>query len=331
VSGKGFAATQRLRRLRWAQTYLRGGPVVATWDLSPCGASGCVVCDQEAGAGGEWVAKPACERIVSELSRLGTLVVSLVGGRDPFLNPQIAAIVTQVGQAHFPVLTSFGWGVSAERAREVWEAGLVEAAIVLCSADAATHDAEVGWPGAHARALRALRVLIETRQHAWQRVNASVTLGPEGAPAVEGVLGLVEGMGAGVIVEPPFGRRAHGTPAGLGSQLLQLRRHRGGLRNSAGYLARVDQALAEGVSGCKAGRRSLHVDQRGRVSRCMGLTGSANIVGDLASERADAVLARLRRRAELDGCVECWRVVRGEIECLGTWRGLWTLSSWLWS
>jgi MoaA/NifB/PqqE/SkfB family radical SAM enzyme len=305
--------------------------VVITWNLSPCGATACLLCDQESGAEGEWASESACARIVSDLSRLGTLVVSLVGGRDPFLCPELPAIVRHVGRSHFPVLTSSGWGVTAERAREVWSAGLVEAAIVLHSPDAAAHDAEVGWPGAHARALSALRTLNETRQYAWQRVNAHVPLGPKGAVAVEGVLDLVEGMRAGVIVEPPLRRSAHGLAAGLGTELLQLKKRRSALRNSAGYLARVDQSLSEGVGSCKAGRRSLHVDQRGRVFRCADLTGASLLVGDLASEPSAAVLARARRCAELDGCGECWRAARGELESIGTWRGLWTLSSWLWS
>jgi len=331
VSGNGSATSHRLRRLRWAQTYLRGGPVVVTWNLSPCGASACLLCDQESGAEGEWASESACARIVSELSRLGTLVVSLVGGRDPFLHPQLPGIVGHVGRSHLPVLTSSGWGVTAERARDVWDAGLVEAAIVLHSADAAAHDSEVGWPGAHARALNALRTLNETRQHGWQRVNASVPLGPKGAAAVEGVLDLVEGMRAGVVVDLPLRRSALGLTAGLGRDLRELKARRSALRNSAGYLARVDQSLAEGVGGCKAGRRSLHVDQRGRVFRCADLTGSSQLLGDLTSEPSADVLARLRRRADLDGCRECWRTARGELECIGTWRGLWMLSSWLWS
>ena len=331
MSGRGLSTTLGLRRWRWARTYLSGAPVVVTWDLGACGTSACLVCDQEAGTGDGWAARSTCDRIVAELSRFGTLVVSLAGGRDPCLHPELPAIVANVARTHFPVLTSYGYGVTAERARELWDAGLVEAAVVLNSADAAAHDAQIGWPGAHARALKALRVLLETRQHARQRVNASVTLGPQGASAVEAVLDLVKDMDAGVIVEPPLRSDAQGTPTGLASQLLELRRRRGALRNSAGYLARVDQALADGVSGCKAGQRSLHVDQRGRVSRCSGLTGASNVIGDLASESAQTVLARLRRHAAVDGCTECWRPVRGEVECLGSWRGLWTLSNWLWS
>jgi MoaA/NifB/PqqE/SkfB family radical SAM enzyme len=332
VSGNGAIATQRLRRLRWAQTYLRGGPVAITWDLSPCGiANGCLVCDQEGGLGGEWATRPTCGRVISELSRFGTLVVGLVGGRDPFLHPDLAAIVKELVRAHLPVVVSSGWGVTVERAKEVWDAGLVEAAIALHTADPTRHDAEVGWPGAHARALRALRVLAETRRHTWQRVSASVTLGAEGASGVAAVLDLVEGLGASVIVEPPFGRHGHSTPGGVGSQLTQLRRQRGMLRNSAAYLARIDQAMSDGVSGCKAGRRSLHLDQRGRVFRCMDLAGAANVLGDIVSESVDSILPRLRRGADCDGCRECWRAVRGEVECLGTWRGLWSLSSWLWS
>jgi radical SAM protein with 4Fe4S-binding SPASM domain len=305
--------------------------VVVTWDLGSCGTSACLVCDQEAGAGGAWAARSMCDRIVTELSRFGTLVVSLVGGRDPCLHPKLPAIVADLARAHFPVLTSYGYGLTAQRARQIWDAGLVEAAVVLNSADAAAHDVEIGWPGAHARALKALKVLLDTRQHARQRVNASVTLGPDGASAVEAVIELVRDMGAGVIVEPPSRSDAKGTPRGLGARLLHLRRQSGALRNSAGYLAKVDQALADGVSGCKAGQRSLHVDQRGRVFRCSGLAGPSNVIGDLVSENAQTVLARLRRHAAIDGCTECWRPVRGEVECLGSWRGLWTLSNWLWS
>jgi MoaA/NifB/PqqE/SkfB family radical SAM enzyme len=310
---------------------VRGGPVVVTWDLSRCGGRACVFCDQELGAGGDWATLAACERIVGELSEWGTLVVSFAGGNDPFLHPDLPAIVARVSQAHLPVLTSAGWGVTSERARAVWDAGLVEAVVQLDSADAAEHDARIGQPGSHARALRALRTLVETRRHPWQRVNVSVTLGVAGTVAVEAVIDLVEALGVAVIVEPPARNDGVAVPAGMSAGLVKLKRRRAVLRNSAAYLSRVDQALDGGVGGCKAGRRSLHVDQRGRVFRCADLRTASDLVGDLEAEDARAILGRLRQRAVAGGCAACWRPSRGEVECLGSWRGLWNMSSWLWS
>jgi MoaA/NifB/PqqE/SkfB family radical SAM enzyme len=333
VSEGKTSTTLGRRKLRWAQGYLRGGPLAATWDLSRCGTAACLYCEQDVLAETQWAAAEVWQRVIRSLSDWGTLVVSFGGGQDPFLHPELSQIVAEVSRAHFAVITSSGRGVSAERARALWDAGLVEAAVVLHSAEPATHDAIAGWPGAHASALRALRALAETRQHGWQRVNASVTLGAEGVAGVAAIVAQVHANGTGVIVEPPLdgpGGRPK-VPERYSEGLLALRRQSGVLRNSAAYLAQIDRALAGGLRGCRAGRRSVHVDQRGRVFRCMRRREQTGVLGDLCSETSEVVLARLKRRVDADDCTQCWATLRGEIECLAGWRVLWTVSSWLWS
>ena len=59
----------------------------------------------------------------AKLARLGTLMISLAGG-EPLLRADIAEVVGALAKFHFPFLTTNGWHVTAELARDLFEAGL---------------------------------------------------------------------------------------------------------------------------------------------------------------------------------------------------------------
>ena len=80
----------------------------------------------------------------------------------------------------------------------------------------------------------------------------------------------------------------------------------------------MDEALADGVPGCQAGRAFLNVDHRGRVSKCVEFRRPEDRAGDLGQDDVPGVLQRLRAAAAPQQCRACWYGSRGEVEGLYT-------------
>jgi len=306
-----------------AQAFLWRRPVLATWQLSRCGDLACGPCE-DAEIGGDWTDVESCAAIARSLNAWGSLVVSLESGADPFLHPNLPGVVRAIGAWHLPVLTTAGWLVTRDRARAVWAAGLVEAAVTLHAGDGRSHDARSGVPGSHRRALGALRLLIEERQMPWQSVVVRAELHGDRTAALDDLGSLLEatrGDAVPVVVEPPALGGDPQDGAALARDLLALKRREPRIRNSVWFLTQVERAVAGGVPSCGAGRRSLHIDHRGSASRCPEYRQPSDRVGDLHQLDAGAVLGSLRRLADRDGCRRCWRTWRGEVEGLYSWRG----------
>lgn len=319
----GHSLSPGLKRLRLARAYLQGRPIWCSWQVTRRCASYCLFCEHRSESGETEATLSECRTIVSEMSRLGSLLVSLTGG-DPFLRSDLPEIVGLLARDHFPLLTTHGWQVTRARARAVWEAGLMAASVTLDSADAAQHDAAAGLPGAHARAVAALDAFARERTHpAHQQVNVKARLKPDAVKELEGLLALAKEHGATVTVEPSFPLTAapRSSDLRLGARLVALRKRHPHFRSSGRYLELIDQALGEGVPGCQAGRRFLNVDHRGRVSKCLEFQGAEDRVGDLTREAMTALVPRLRTVQEANTCRACWYGSRGEVEGLYTFKG----------
>ena len=310
------------RKLRLVGAYVKGLPIWCSWQVTPRCASFCMFCEHRAEGAFEEADLAQIGRISSELATAGALMVSLSGG-DPFLREDLPEIVATVARHHFPLVTTHGWLVTPEKARILWAAGLEAASITLDHADPARQDAQVGQPGAHARALLALRALASTRSRASQQVNVKTRLGREALAGLDALLRLAAEVGASVSVEPGFPLPADLPPGpSVTSRLEELRSRHANLRVGTFYLDRIEQALAGGVPGCQAGRAFLNIDHRGRVSKCVEFRGPDDLMGDLSREPLADVLPRLRRAHEANACRSCWMSSRGEVEGLYTVRGL---------
>jgi MoaA/NifB/PqqE/SkfB family radical SAM enzyme len=310
------------RKALLVRNYVTGRPVWCSWQITRRCGSLCLFCEHRAdGADGE-LDLEGCRRVVAQLGRLGSMVVSLTGG-EPFLRSDLPAIVTLLAGHHFPILTTHGWLVTREKAREVWSAGLAGATVLFHDAEPGRHDAQAGVPGAFARAAAAVAALAAERPAGRPPVNVKTRLQEGNLGAVEELARLAAGWGATLTVEPAF-PVGQGRPGSLGRELLALKRRQPSLRSSASYLAEMDRAVGEGVPGCRAGRAFLNVDHRGRVSKCVEFQRPEDRAGDLSEEGADAlaVLPRLRRIQEANTCRACWYAFRGEVEGLYGLRGL---------
>jgi MoaA/NifB/PqqE/SkfB family radical SAM enzyme len=309
-------------KARVLRNYVAGRPVWASWQVTRRCGSLCQFCEHRAEGGDAELDLAGCRRVIGQLGRLGSMVVSLTGG-EPFLRSDLPEIVGLLAADHYPILTTHGWLVTREKAREVWSAGLAGASVLFHDADPLRHDETAGVPGAYARASAALAALSEERPAGRPPVNVKTRLHEGGLAGVEHLARLAAASGASLTVEPAY-PVAQGRNAGLAPPLLELKRRHRSLRNSAGYLAQMDRALADGVPGCRAGRAFLNVDHRGRVSKCVEFQRPEDRAGDLSQEGADAraLLPRLRRLQEANTCRACWYAFRGEVEGLYGLKGL---------
>jgi MoaA/NifB/PqqE/SkfB family radical SAM enzyme len=308
------------RRARLLKAYLQGSPIWCSLQLTRRCGSFCAFCEhRDQDADGE-MDLDTCGRVAAALGRLGSLVVSLSGG-DPFLHSDLPAAVAILAREHFPLLTTNGWLVTAEKAREVWNAGLEGATVLLFDADPQRHDEEAGLPGSHARALTALDTLLKERTRSSQRVNVKARFRRSDAPRLAGLASLAEARGATLTLEPAFPLSAHEPGPGVAELLLDLRRGHAGVRSGNHFLTQMDQAFSSGVSGCRAGRAFLNVDHQGRASKCIEFQEPADQAGNLGREDAREVMARLRSIQAANNCRACWSSARGEVEGLYGLRG----------
>jgi MoaA/NifB/PqqE/SkfB family radical SAM enzyme len=309
------------RKARLVRAFLAGRPVHCTWQLSPRCESFCHACEHRAESGADELDAEACARVAAELGRATSLLVTFTGS-DPLLRGDLAGIVAATARRHFPMLVTNGWLASRAGARAVWEAGLEAVTVALEDALPARHDAVVGLPGAHARALAAVGSFLGERTRRTQRVNLRVRLRDGDLSPLERVLALAAGMGVTVTAEAAFPLPAlDGDAPALVAGLRALGRRHPHLRTRGWALEALGQAVGGGVPGCLAGRAFFNVDHRGRVSRCVEFRGPADRVGALAEEGAAAVGRRLRAAPAGGDCRACWYASRAEVEALYTVRG----------
>jgi len=310
------------KKARLARAFLRGDPVLCTWQLSPRCDAFCHLCEHRAETGGDELDGAACSAVAAELGRASSLLVSFTGS-EPFLHGELAEIVRATAAWHFPLLVTNGCLVSAARAREVWEAGLEAATVALEDGLAERHDAVTGVVGSHARALAALATLARERTRATQRVGLRVRLRGADLGPLERVLGVAAAHGVSVTVEGsvPLPVLDPERAAALASDLRRLKQRHPQLRSSEHALASFGIALAGGVKECVAGRAFFNVDHRGRISKCLEHRGPEHRVGSLPGHKAVELVPLLRERHARNQCRDCWYASRAEVESLYTLRG----------
>jgi MoaA/NifB/PqqE/SkfB family radical SAM enzyme len=319
-----------LKKARLVSRFFKGQPISCTWQVTPRCGSLCAFCEHRAeGTTGE-LDLAGCRQVAAALNRMGSLVVSLSGG-DPFLRSDLPELVRELAGSHFPIVSTHGWLVTREKARELWQAGLEAATLTLDHADATRQDEAAGVPGAHARALRALQALSRERTRAFQQVNVKARLGAGDLSGLPALLRLAADHDATLSVEPGFPLPGQANGHGVSGERLdevrtaaRLRELKGrhpNLRTSHFFLEHLDAALAGGVPGCQAGRSFFNVDHRGHVSKCVEFRAPEDRAGNLLRDAPSVVLPRLRAIQASNTCRACWYGSRGEVEGLYTLRG----------
>lgn len=313
------------RRARLLRAYLSGRPIWCAWQVTYRCNFRCSFCNY-------WrtPSDPAAELTPEEfarggekLARWGSLLISL-GGGEPLVRDDLVEVVRVLARYHFVFLTTNGWLVTAELARDLFRAGLWGVSVSLDYVDPARHDAQRGRRGAHRRAVEALRLFSEARTAPYQRVNLLAVLTGDNLNDMEGLARLALEVGANFMVQPysplKTGRRNFLPAGGAGRYLQRLHRRYPNFLSHPRFLARFDEAVAGGVPGCRAGRSFFNIDERGLVSLCVERRSEP--LGHLLEDDLTVIGRRLRRAARENRCRACWYNCRGEVESLYELRGL---------
>jgi MoaA/NifB/PqqE/SkfB family radical SAM enzyme len=253
-----------------------------------------------------------------KLAELGTLFVSLAGG-EPLVRPDIVEIAEAVAEHHFPFVTTNGWFVTRELARDLFDAGLWGASVSIDYANAEQHDRRRGVPGGFERALAAIEHFSRARRHKWQRVNWMAVLLEDNLDQIEPMLRMAAQRGAYFMVQP-YGvpktgnRRFLHNGGGVGKYLIELRRKYPNFLSNPYFLERFDQALNGGVPNCKAGRAFFNIDSTGDIAVCVERRDKP--VANLYEHSAREIVRRLHADDTRKRCTACWYNCRGEIESL---------------
>jgi len=317
--------TARQKKARLVRAYLARLPVWCAWQVTYRCNFRCRICEywKEPHAPDEELSVEAFARGARNLARGGSMIINLAGG-EPMLRQDLAGIVAALARWHFPLLTTNGWRVGADRARELWNAGLWGASVSIDYADAARHDGQRGRSGAFAQAVRAVETLRDTRTAPHQRVNIMAVLTADNQDDLEGVVALADRLGVHFMVQPygvlKTGDVSHRPRPPVSDRLLDLRRRYGGFLSNPYFLSRFDAALDGGLAGCRAGQATFNIDQRGRVAKCV--EDRSHPVGSVVETPMAVLVKRLRERWRTNACRACWYNCRGEVEALYTLRGL---------
>ena len=260
-----------------------------------------------------------------KLASYGTMLISLAGG-EPLLRPDLPDIVAAIGEYHFPFVTTNGWFVTRQVARDLMAAGAWGVSVSIDFASPDRHDAARGMGGAWRHAWRAVELLSDARVHKWQRVNVMTVLLDDNIDDIEKLVQMAAERNAYFMVQP-YGQLKTGSKAfvhndgPVSARLLELRRRRPNFLSNPYYLERFDRFLRGGVGNCQAGRAFFNIDSSGDIAVCVDRKGRP--VANLFRDGPAVIHQRLRAAAKDNTCRACWYNCRGEIESLYDPVGLW--------
>ena len=259
------------------------------------------------------------------LASFGSLLISLAGG-EPLLRTDLPEIVAAVAEYHFPFVTTNGWFVTPQVARDLMQAGAWGVSVSIDFASPARHDAARGVNGAWRQAWRAVEMLSAARVHKWQRVNVMAVLLDDNIDEVEAIIRMAAERNAYFMIQP-YGQLKTGSKAfahndgPVAPRLLALRKRWPNFLSNPYHLERFDQFLHGGVSGCMAGRAFFNIDSTGDVAICV--EQRHHPLANLYRDSGSVIHQRLRAGAERNSCSACWYNCRGEVESLYNPVGLW--------
>jgi MoaA/NifB/PqqE/SkfB family radical SAM enzyme len=313
------------KKLRLIRAYLARRPVWCAWQVTYRCHFRCRICSywQEEHSAAEELTVQEFARGAENLARSGSMLINLAGG-EPLLRDDLPEIVAALARWHFPFLTTNGWRLSSDRAAELWRAGLWGTSVSIDYPDANRHDTQRGRPGAFDEAVRAIETLRDTRTGPHQRVSVMAVLTSENQGDIEGVLELAERLGVHFMVQPyctlKTGSKEHLARPPVAERLVDLRRRHPAFLSNPYFLSRFDAALNGGVHGCRAGRSTFNIDERGQVAKCV--EDRLHPLGSVVETPMPELVARLARAWRENRCKTCWYNCRGEVEALYTPRGL---------
>ena len=314
-----------------ACSYLSKRPLYCSWQVTYRCNFRCSFC-------GYWKMKTskAEELTVSEfalgarkLRKLGPMFISLAGG-EPLIRKDLPEIVSVVSPYHFPFITTNGWLVTPERAKRLFQSGLMGAVVSIDFVDEKQHDENRGKEGAFKRAVAAVKYFVQARRSRVQRVDITAVLLKENIDEIEKLIILAGKLGAEFTLQPYANIKANGyqddaitdhtVTQEVSDHLLKLKRKYPNFKSGGEYLRRYDDFFREGVDGCQAGRLFFNIDHRGDIAKCV--EDMENPVGNVKTIGIKELRNALLQKQMENRCKACWYGCRGEVECFYTWNGI---------
>ena len=260
-----------------------------------------------------------------KLKQIGTMIVSLAGG-EPLIRKDLPELVQEVSAYHFPFITTNGWLVTQEKAKQLFSSGLMGAAVSIDFPEDKKHDQNRGREGAFRRAIEAVKYFVEAKSNRFQKVDITAVLLKENLDQMEKLIILAKNLGAEFTLQPYSdlktvrSERDFSVDREVSKHLLQLKKKYPNFKSSTEYLGRFDQFLNGGVDRCQAGRLFFNIDQRGEIAKCV--EDLKNPIGNIRTVEINEMKSKLLKKQEENECKCCWYGCRGEVECFYTWNGI---------
>jgi radical SAM protein with 4Fe4S-binding SPASM domain len=264
-------------------------PIYCVWELTLACDLACRHCGSRAGkARPDELTTDECLDVVRQLAALGVKEVSLIGGEAYLREDWVSVIEAIVRNGMVPNLTTGGRGMTAERTRSAFAAGLRDASVSLDGLEA-THDRLRGVRGSFRAALDAM----DNLRAAGVRVNNNTQLNRLTLRDLPAQLELMIEHGSNawqLQLTVPMGRAADEPEVLLQPyDLLELFPLLPKLKaradeasifiwrgNSLGYFGPYESEIAAWMpdahgKGCGAGRTLLGIEADGTIKACPSL------------------------------------------------------------
>jgi MoaA/NifB/PqqE/SkfB family radical SAM enzyme len=262
---------------KYAWLGLRRKPVLVHFEVTLRCNARCDFCDY-------WKTDPRAKetelRSYADAARyFDPMLVTFTGG-EPTLRRDLEAIVAEVAGAisiRYMTLITHGAMLSAERARDLWDAGIDQFNVSLDYLDE-RHDRARGIPGLTGRILAQVPRM---RELGVGSIRFNTVIKKDNLDQLMPIIRTAESLGCGVnfsvYTDSKNGEPRHLVSEGHHVELQEVideilsykRRRRGVITNSDHYLEQIPRwARGEMKEPCMSGMRTIHIDPAGHVKRC---------------------------------------------------------------
>ncbi len=235
-------------------------------------------------------------RVIDEALEMGACVITFTEG-DPLLREDIFELINYVDPEKAVVsLFTPGLEMTVEKAVKLREAGLYNLIIGIYSTNPEEHDRVRGLEGAHAKAVEAIRIALETGL----LVTMSCHIKAGQVDQIAELYKFASDLGVQEL------SIWEGIPKTLEEQLTQIEREKiiaiyRKINSTPGGPRLFANTYFEGqMLGCMAGRRWLHVGVDGNVRACPYLQES---YGNVHESSLKDVWKAMRRSGDFEGFV----------------------------
>jgi MoaA/NifB/PqqE/SkfB family radical SAM enzyme len=217
---------------------------------------------------GEVLESGVIKDAISQALELGSYLITFDGG-EPMLRRDLPDLVSCVGERAISTSFSSGYGLTAERARELKESGLYAVRISIDSPLEDEHDRIRGREGAYKDALFGIRNALD----AGLFVDLFMVTSPHNIDSLDDAFSLASELGVhelSLYEIVAVGRWArHESEVLSDGDVMRLERfHKEKNRGDGPRVTALPYLLGPDMFGCFAGRRWIHVDGDGKALPC---------------------------------------------------------------